>query len=171
MSAGGAIMGLGVHCLDIMQFVTNDEIAEVKSFYDTKTFKYEVEDSGAILFKTKKSIFGHIDVNFNISDNAAVSRLEVYGTKGSLIAEGTLGQTEAGTLTYLYSPQADYSAIQERIKTETEVYIGANSDIYAKQAEDFSAGILSGKLEYKFAECSVNIQKICDNIYSESKNT
>lgn len=103
MSAGGTVMDLGVHCIDIMQFVSGDEIKEIKSFYDTKTFKYEVEDSAAILFNTERNIYGHIDVNFNIPDDAAVSKLEIYGTKGTLIAEGTLGQTESGKLKYIYS--------------------------------------------------------------------
>lgn len=167
MSAGGTVMDLGVHCIDIMQFVSGEEIKDIKSFYDTKTFKYEVEDSAAILFNTEKNIYGHIDVNFNIPDDATVSKLEVYGTKGTLIAEGTLGQTEAGKLKYLYSPQGDYSALQNRKEAKAKIYYGGKKDIYAKQAEEFATGILKDESDYSFAESSVKIQKICEKIYSD----
>ncbi len=35
------------------------------------------------------------DSNFNIPDEAAECRLEIYGTKGSFMASGTIGQVEA----------------------------------------------------------------------------
>ena len=38
----------------------------------------------------------YVDSNFNIPDAASVAKLEIYGTKGSIVASGTLAQAEVG---------------------------------------------------------------------------
>ncbi len=165
LGGGGAIMDLGVHLLELIEFVLDDEITEVKSFYSTKTFSYEVEDCGVVIFKTKKGTLGHIDVNFNVPDDASESKLEFYGTDGYLLLDGTIGQEETGTMRYLYAPQADYEAMQERKSPKPKKYKGKGGDLYLKQVTAFADRVKSGKLSYKNAEKAVHIQKITERIY------
>ena len=168
LGGGGAIMDLGVHCIELVEYLLDDEIDEVKSVYSTRTFSYEVEDGGIIAFKTKGGVLGHIDVNFNIPDLASESKLELYGSKGYILCKGTLGQEETGSLAHLYAPQGDYSAMQNRTVREPVTYTGGGADLYRKQIALFVDILQSGKLDYFYADRAVQVQEIVDKIYEEN---
>ena len=170
LGGGGAIMDLSVHCIELIEYILDDEIVDVKSFYSTRTFSYEVEDGGVFIFKTKGGVLGHVDVNFNIPDYASESKLEIYGTKGYTICKGTLGQEEIGSLCYLYSPQGDYSAQQSRVVYKPETYNGAGEDLYLKQIQCFTETVKSGTPDYFYADRAVQVQKVIDKIYKEKQN-
>lgn len=167
LGGGGAIMDLGVHAIELIEYLLDDEIIDVKSFYSTRTFSYEVEDGGVVIFKTKGGVLGHIDVNFNIPDNASTSKLELYGDKGYVISLGTLAQEEKGCLKHLYAPQGDYSAMQNRVASEPVEYLGENGDLYLKQMVAFREMIESGTPDYTYTEKAVHVQGVVDNIYNE----
>ena len=169
LGGGGCIMDLAVHCMELFHQITGDEIVECKSYYATSTFRYEVEDTAVILFKSKGGIIGHIDVNFNIPDNCAASKLEVYGTDGSLYAEATLSQEETGRMKYIYAPQGAYDAQQSRSVTKAKVYYGKKGNIYTKQFRAFRDLILRGKPDYANARQALQIQQLCDGIYGDQK--
>lgn len=168
LGGGGAIMDLGVHCIELVEYLLDDEIDEVKSVYSTRTFSYEVEDGGIIAFKTKGGVLGHIDVNFNIPDLASESKLELYGSKGYILCKGTLGQEETGSLAHLYAPQGDYSAMQNRTVSEPVTYAGGGADLYGKQIALFVEILQSGKPDYFYADRAVQVQEIVDKIYAEN---
>ncbi len=161
---GGAIMDLAVHCMELFTRLTGEEIAEVKSFYGTKSFSYEVEDCGVIIFRGVKGTQGIVDVYFNTPDTAAPTRVEIYGTAGSLNAVGTIGQEERGKLTYIYSPQVDASVREPEF---TKSYRGRGGNIYTKQFAAFNSVIKRGKTDYKNATYAVKIQGLCDKIYAD----
>lgn len=166
LGGGGCIMDLAVHCMELFHQITGDDIAECKSYFATNSFSYEVEDSAVIIFKSKTGILGHIDVNFNIPDNCAASKLEIYGTEGSIYAEGTLSQEEKGKLKYIYSPQGKYEAQQSRLVTRAQNYYGKGGNIYTKQFKAFNALVAEGKTDYANARQALKIQKLCDEIYA-----
>ena len=169
LGGGGCIMDLAVHCMELFYNITGDSIEKYTGYYTTKTFNYEVEDSAVVTFKSKGGIIGHIDVNFNVPDSAVPSRLEILGTAGSILAEGTLGQTEGGKLRYIYAPQGDYEAAQARITADAKTFYGAGGNIYKKQFAAFNKLVLGGKPCYKNAELALEIQTICDDIYKNNK--
>ena len=168
LGGGGAFMDLGVHCIELIEYILDEEITEAKGFFNTHTFSYEVEDGAVMAFKTKSGVLGHIDVNFNIPDNASVSKMEIYGTKGYIICHGTLGQEEVGRLSYLYSPQGDYVAQQSRTTFKPENFYGGKGNLYLKQIQDFRGIIKRGKLDYSYAERAVQVQAIVDKFYKEN---
>lgn len=167
LGGGGAIMDLAVHCIELIEFILDDEIAEVKAFYCTQTFSYEVEDSAVICFKTSKGVLGHIDVNFNIPDNCSESKMEIYGTGGYVICKGTLGQEEKGTLSFLQSTQSEYAAKQNRTVGKPQKFVGGGANIYLKQIRDFCAQVKENRLDYSWADRAVQVQQIVDKIYAE----
>ncbi len=170
LGGGGAIMDLGVHCIELAEFILDEEIESVRAFFDTRTFSYEVEDSAVILFRTKSGVMGHIDVNFNVPDNASESKLEIYGTKGYVICKGTLGQEEKGKLSYLYAPQGDYVAQQNRVAEKPRNYYGGKSNIYLKQMQDFCKAIRSGKFDYFYADRAAQVQEVVEKIYAQKQD-
>lgn len=168
LGGGGAIMDLGVHCIELIEHVLDEEIVDVKAIYNTKTFSYEVEDSAVIVFKTASGTLGHIDVNFNIPDNASEGKMEIYGDKGYIICKNTLAQEEKGSMLYLYSPQGDYVAQQNRVLDKPKKYYGARGNLYLKEINDFAKAVRSGKPDYYFAERAVQVQKVVDKIYKDN---
>ena len=167
LGGGGCIMDLAVHCMELFHQITGDEIGECKAYYATSTFRYEVEDTAVILFRSKGGIIGHIDVNFNIPDNCAASKLEIYGTDGSLYAEATLSQEETGRMKYIYAPQGAYDAQQSRTVTKAKTYYGKKGNIYTKQFRAFRDLVMNGQPDYANAEQALQIQRICDGIYGD----
>lgn len=168
LGGGGAIMDLGVHCIELVEYLLDDEIQEVKALYSTRTFSYEVEDGGIIVFKTADGVLGHIDVNFNIPDKASISKLEIYGSKGYITCNGTLGQEETGTLSHLYCPQGDYSAMQNRQTEKPVLYEGAGNDLYLKQLDGFCELLRQGKTDYHYSDRAVQVQEVVDKIYKNN---
>ena len=166
LGGGGAIMDLGVHCFELAEYLLGEKIVETKSFYATRTFSYEVEDSAIIAFKTESGILGHVDVSFNVPDKASNSKLEIYGTKGNLICSGTLAQEEVGEMSYIYSPQGDYDAAQSRAEIKPLIECGKKSNLYLKQIRHFTDLIKKGTCDYFYAEKAVHIQEIVDAIYA-----
>lgn len=167
LGGGGAVMDLAVHAIELIEDILEENIVEVKSFYSTKTFKYEVEDSAVIIFRTKSGVLGHIDVNFNIPDVASVAKLEIYGEKGYIICSNTLAQEEKGTLAHLYSPQGDYVAAQNRTTNEPVMYYGEEKNIYLKQINDFCNLVKNGKTDYTYADRAVQVQELVEKIYND----
>ena len=167
LGGGGAVMDLGVHCIELAEYVLGEEITEVKAFFGTRTFSYEVEDSAVVIFRTESGVLGHMDVNFNVPDNASESKMEIYGSEGYVVCKGTLGQEETGTLRYLRSPQGDYAAQQNRVTEEPEYFSGEKGNLYLKQIQHFCKLLSGGELDYFTADRAVQVQSIVDKIYSE----
>ena len=169
LGGGGALMDLGVHCIELIEFLLDDEIEDVKGMISTRTFSYEVEDGAVIVFRTKGGVLGHVDVAFNIPDAASESKLELYGTKGYLQAKATLGQEEVGTLTHLYAPQGGYDAAQSRVTREPVVYTPEGKNLYEYQLRVFRETVTSGTPDYFYAERAVQVQAVVDEIYNEQQ--
>ena len=169
LGGGGALMDLGVHCLELVEDVLGEPITDVKGYLATKTFSYEVEDSAVVIFKTASGVLGHMDCNFNIPDKASESKLEIYGDKGYILCNGTLAQEDGGKLSHLFSPQGDYEAAQNRVTDKPVCYEGnPENNMYRRQLAAFSALVNSGKPDYTLAERAVRIQELVDALYKEN---
>lgn len=169
LGGGGALMDLGVHCIELLEFLLDEEIQEVKGFCANRTFLYEVEDGAVFAFRTESGILGHVDVHFNVPDAASESKLELYGSSGCVICKGTLGQEETGVLTYLYAPQGEYSAQQSRTAAKPREYYGENADLYCKQIQRFRETVESGAPDYFYAKRAVQVQKVVDELYKQNE--
>ncbi len=114
------------------------EVEAVSSFNGTETHEYNVEDSGVILLRFKNGAYGVCDSFFNIPDEAAKGVLEVYGTRGSLMAEGTISQVAGGKMmAYLPLEDKGYDAQQERIGIKPTEVKAELKNMYLAEVEDF----------------------------------
>ncbi|MCD6323043.1 MAG: Gfo/Idh/MocA family oxidoreductase [Clostridiales bacterium] len=165
-SGGGALMDMGVHCLDLIQYITGSKTKRAAGMASTLTFDYEVEDSGSMLIELENGALCQIESHFNIPDAAAKGRFEIYGTKGSMLAEGTISQVEGGQLEVMISDDSlEYDAQQDRNDVEpmkVEVKFG---NMYTKEIESFSNSILNGSPVEVPAEDAVQVQKVIQSAY------
>jgi predicted dehydrogenase len=127
---GGCLIDMGSHCLDILEWILDSPIVEVFAFHDRLVHPYDVEDTSTTVLRFANGAHGIVDNYFNVPDEAAKNLLEVYGTQGSILAQGTIGQDPTGTFTSYLAPQGrGYSANQVRdthsgVKAETHKYEG-----------------------------------------------
>jgi predicted dehydrogenase len=170
-SGGGAIMDLAVHCVDLLHFVLGSPIDRVAALSGTRTFAYEVEDSGTMLLRTQSGAFCTVESYFNIPDSAARCRFEVYGTGGSMLAEGTIGQVEGGRLDVVVADGSlAYDPGQARVEVRPiEVELAAGN-LYAKEIEAFGEAVLGHASLEAGLEEAIAVQRVIEAAYESSRS-
>ncbi len=165
-SGGGALVDLGVHCIDLVQYVTGLRATEVTAFCDTQTFSYGVDDSASVLLRMNNGALCVIESNFNIPDDAVTGKIEIYGTAGSMRADGTLAQEEVGTVHVLTSDSTKgYDASQNRGPIVPTVIDVPTGNMYTKEVERFGDAIINGTASPVPAEDAIFVQKIVEAAY------
>jgi len=157
LSKGGCMMDVGVHCLDLLRFLLGDVKEVVSSSVDNFAFSYLVEDSAAVILKFQNGSQGIIDVAWCIPHRENL--LEIYGTKGSIIAERTIGPftnpemkliTEKGEekldIPYVNTYQAEFEHFAQCIRDDREpLATGEDGLANIRVIEDiYKKGILKG---------------------------
>ena len=166
LSGGGALMDMGIHCIDLLQYLSGLEAVECVGFAQHQTFGYSSDDSASVLMKMNNGALAYVDANFNIPDAAAKCPLEFYGTKGSIIAVGTLSQVEGGTVEILACPDAkDYDAQQDRSLVEPVQLQVEFGNMYTKEIDAFADAILQNTTPPVNGKNTLAVQKIIESVY------
>lgn len=169
-AGGGAFMDMGVHCLDLLQYISGLKVSEVAAFADTQIFDYEVEDAASVIMKMSNGALAYVDANFNIPDDAAICKLEIYGTEGSIVAEGTVGQVEGGHVKVtITGNQGAYNAIQDRGPASSYVMEAELGNMYTKEIEAFGNAVANNTNAPIPASDGIFIQKIVEAAYKSSE--
>jgi len=128
LSGGGALMDMATHMYDAIEKITGQRIVEVFANAKTLTHSYKSDDSSTTMLILKNGATFTVDCYYNIPDAAAKNRLEIYGTKGSILAEGTLGQSNLGKVEVIISDQGAYDAKQDRPLEVATKKLAANTN-------------------------------------------
>lgn len=159
-SGGGVLMDMAVHSIDMIEFITGKPIARVSAMTRTRAFHYEVDDSASLLMELQNGGTSTVNSYFCIPDEASMSRLEIYGTKGALKAEGTLSQTQSGILKVVLLADG-VTRVYEEKGNEDE-------NIYKMQFEGFCDAIEGKPSNNADARQMVAVQKIVEAAYRSS---
>ncbi|MBQ3146126.1 MAG: Gfo/Idh/MocA family oxidoreductase [Oscillospiraceae bacterium] len=166
---GGAMMDMGVHCIDLMQYILGTKAKDVAAFNDTISFRYDVEDTSTVLMRMENGAQCVVQSNFNIADDAAKWRIEIFGEEGRLIGDTVIGQVDGGKLDAMFlGKQGGYDAQQDKKdgqRTQIQVEFG---NMYAREIESFSNSILTGAPVEVPAEEAVQVQRIMEAAYRSS---
>lgn len=154
---GGCLMDLGIHGINLLRMFLGD-VVEVFAYNDTLTFGYPVEDSSTVTMKFETGIYGMVDSYFNIRYPAAGNGLELNGTKGSIITEGTIGQESKGSLSV---------SVENGEKGQVITPVPVN--IYKAEAEDLIRSIREGTEPLNSGEEGLKDQKIAMAAYESSR--
>ncbi len=166
LSGGGALMDMGIHCIDLLQYISGLNAVECTGYAHNQTFGYNVDDSAAVVMKMENGALAFVDSNFNIPDAAAKCPLEFYGTKGSIIATGTLGQDETGTVEVLTaSDDTEYDAQQQRSLVKATNLTVTFGNMYTKEIEACSNAIINDTEPPVSGKNTILVQRIIDAIY------
>lgn len=171
LSGGGALVDMGIHVIDLLQYLSGLKATEVAAFSQTQTFNYEVDDSTGLIMKMDNGSVAYVDSNFNIPDAASVAKLEIYGTKGSIVASGTLAQAEVGDVKVLISDDSlGYDADQSRTEIVPLSLEGTPlGNMYTKEVEQFGDAIINDTEPPVDADSAILDQKIVEAAYKSSE--
>ncbi len=168
LSGGGAMLDMGIHAIDLIRFITGLEIAETTGFAGNQIFKYSVDDAGVGVYKMTNGALCVVEAAFNIPDDVSVSKLEFYGTKGCIIAKGTLAQEEGGDVEVLAINDAGGYDAQQNRSTVTPIKLDVTfGNMYTKEIEGFDNAVLgNGEIPITAAD-AIKSQKAIENLYNK----
>lgn len=171
MSGGGALVDMGIHVIDLIHYISGLKAVEVAAFNQTQTFGYEVDDSSNLIMKMDNGSVAYVDSNFNIPDAASVAKLEIYGTKGSIVATGTLAQDEVGDVKILISDDnLEYDASQQRGELVPVSLEGTPlGNMYTKEVEGLCDAIINNSSVPVSVESAIYDQKVIEAAYKSSE--
>ncbi len=171
LSGGGALVDMGIHVIDLIHYISGLKAVEVAAFNQTQTFGYEVDDSSNLIMKMDNGAVAYVDSNFNIPDAASVAKLEIYGTKGSIIASGTLAQDEVGSVSILISDDnLEYDANQNRGELVPLSLEGTPlGNMYTKEVEGLIKAILDDTEVPVSIDSAIFDQKVIEAAYKSSE--
>ncbi len=142
-SGGGSLMDMGGHCIDLLEMFYG-RARKVQCFIGNLIHDYPSEDTAAVLLEFEHGAKGIVDNLFNVPDASSENRLELYGSKGSILAEGTIGQGEMGEMTaYLESGDAEYEAKQARSGGAGVAITPDPVNMYRAEVEGFAQAVLN----------------------------
>ncbi|MGI6571886.1 MAG: Gfo/Idh/MocA family protein [Fermentimonas sp.] len=114
LGGGGSLMDMGGHCIDLLQMYFG-KIKSVSCFINNHIHAYASEDGAVATLFFEGGAMATVDTFFCIPDSSSQNVLELYGSKGSILAKNTIGQGEAGEMiAYLEGDAVGYDAAQSR---------------------------------------------------------
>ncbi|MDH7480393.1 MAG: Gfo/Idh/MocA family oxidoreductase [Armatimonadota bacterium] len=172
-SHGGSLIDMGTHCLDLLEWIMNAKIVEVTGFQDLLVHSYptKVEDTSTIVVRFSNGAHGIVDNYFNLPDAAAQNTLELHGTKGSIIGQGTIGQDPTGKMFSIIQPEeTGYDANQVRnIEAAREEYHLQGVSLYGQMINAMNESIIEDKEPPVTLEDGRHSVKLVEAIYKAVK--
>ena len=136
-------MDMGSHCIDLLEMFFG-KVKRLSCFINNNVHSYKSEDSALVSLFFENGALGTVDTYFCIPDNSSKNILELYGSKGSILAKGTIGQGAAGEMTaYLEDDTTDYDAKQSRKAGDGIKIDPVPINTYLAEIEEFSNAILN----------------------------
>ncbi|MFZ0280589.1 MAG: Gfo/Idh/MocA family oxidoreductase [Bacteroidales bacterium] len=139
---GGSLMDMGSHCIDLLEMFFG-KARSVSCFINNNVHQYRSEDSAVVSLFFENGALGTVDTYFCIPDNSSKNVLELYGSKGSILAKGTIGQGSSGHMTaFLEGDNAGYNAQQARNSAEGKEINPVPVNTYLAEIDEFTNAVL-----------------------------
>lgn len=114
LGGGGALIDMATHLYDLLAWFAGP-VRRVAAMVNTLVQDYKSDDASTTLLEFKSGAQATVDCFYCIPDEASRTRLEIYGSQGAVLAEGTIGQSVGGVLEALQlAGAAGYDAQQTK---------------------------------------------------------
>ncbi|MCS7315666.1 MAG: Gfo/Idh/MocA family oxidoreductase [Bryobacterales bacterium] len=144
LGGGGSLMDMGGHCLDLLEMFFG-RVRRLGCCTARAVHGYAVEDGATVLLEFAAGALGTVDVFFSIPDEASDNVLELYGSRGAILARGTIGQGDRGFMVArLREEEAGYDARQAREAAAGMEIAPAPVNTYRAEIEAFGRAVLEG---------------------------
>lgn len=169
LAGGGSLMDMGGHCIDLLEMYLG-KVKNVSCFTNNNVHDYLSEDSAVATLFFESGAIATVDVFFCIPDNSSKNILELYGSNGSILAKGTIGQGEAGEMeAYLEEESTGYDAAQNRNTSSSKVLNPQPMNTYLAEIEEFNSAIHENRKPTNNAEVGFSNQLILTACYESAK--
>jgi predicted dehydrogenase len=169
LSGGGSLIDMGGHCIDLLEMFFG-AVTAVSCFTQRTVHSYASEDSAVVNLRFAGGALGVVDAFFCMPDEASQNRLELYGSLGSILAAGTIGQGGQGEMTaFLTKGTGDYEADQARGSNGGVAITPPPQNTYRAEIEEFSQAILDHRDPTNSAELGLRSQRILAACYESAR--
>ncbi len=169
---GGSLMDMGTHVFDLLQYILNEPIVQVTALASQVVHGYAVEDSCVVLCEFEGGCQGIVESYFNVRDESCPRRLEIYGTEGGILADGTIGQGGGTMKEIIVGAAGGYDAAQAR-EGEQAAFKDVDPgeyNMYRGEIEYLSQCILDDKApELNTLEEGLRVLQIADAAYRSAR--
>jgi predicted dehydrogenase len=143
---GGALIDMGTHLYDLLQHFAGP-IRRITALTGHLVHAYKSEDASTTLIEFKSGAQATVDCFFCIPDEASRTRLEIYGSQGAILTEGTIGQSTGGTMEGIFGlGDAPYDAAQNKdVQRRFQPIPFRRVNPYTAECEYFADCILRGQ--------------------------
>jgi predicted dehydrogenase len=167
---GGSLMDMGGHCIDLLEMFFG-EVKTVTCRINNTVHDYASEDSAVAVLGFENGAMATVDTFFCVPDASSKNALELYGSQGSILAKGTLGQGEIGEMTaFLEESGARYDAQQQRDAGEGMVIQPSPVNMYRAEVEAFGNAVLEDSDPPVGAWAGLRSQQILTACYESAKS-
>lgn len=168
---GGSLMDMGGHCIDLLEMFFGP-VKSVACFTNRSVHSYTSEDSAVASLYFENGALGTVDTFFCMPDEASQNRLELYGSLGSILAKGTIGQGAAGDMiAFLKEGAGAYDAQQARAAGGGVEIVPEPKNTYQAEIEEFSQAILDGRAPSNNARLGLQSQRVLAACYESAKTS
>jgi predicted dehydrogenase len=169
LGGGGSLIDMGGHCVDLLEMFFGP-VGRVSCFTRNSVQAYKSEDSAVVLLEFACGALGTVDTFFCITDEGSKNALELHGSTGSILAEGTIGQGAKGKMTAILKQGAGgYDAQQARDASGGIDISPEPLNMYRAEIEAFSRAVLEGREPEVGAEAGVRSQKVLAACYESAR--
>ncbi|MFC2125626.1 Gfo/Idh/MocA family protein [Bacteroidota bacterium] len=166
---GGSLVDMGSHCIDLLEMFFG-KVKRISCFINNSIHDYRSEDSAVVSLAFENGAMATVDTFFCIPDNSSKNILELYGSKGSILAKGTIGQGEAGEMVaYLESDGSGYDAQQARKSIEGIELNPEPVNMYMAEIKEFSRAILENRIPENNYRIGLQSQKTIAACYESAR--
>jgi len=168
---GGALIDMATHLYDLLEFFAG-KIKRVSAVTNCQVQKYKSEDSSTTLLEFANGAHASVDCFFCIPDEASRTRLEIYGSKGSILTEGTIGQGTGGKIEGIFGlGEGGYDATQNKdVQPRFRTIKFKKVNPYTAECEYFADCILKRRPpEINDGKNALHIMKITEKAYESYK--
>ena len=169
LGGGGSLMDMGGHGIDLLEMYFG-KVAKLSCFVNNLVQDYKTEDSAVVSLFFESGAIGTVDAFFCIPDNSSKNVLELYGSQGSILASGTIGQGDAGDMVaYLEADDAGYDARQNRDAAPALKIQPKPVNTYRAEIEEFSRAIIESRQPSNCAAIGLQSQEVLAACYESAK--
>ena len=168
---GGSLIDMATHLYDLLEHFAGP-IRRLVALTGRLVQDYRSEDASTTLVEFKSGAQATVDAFFCIPDEASRTRLEIYGSQGSILTEGTIGQSKAGRMEGIFGlGDAEYDAGQDKDVTRKLAKIPFKPvDPYTAQCAYFADCILNRrKPKLNDANNALRLMKLVEKAYGSYK--
>jgi len=167
---GGSLIDMGNHLIDLLEYIFQSLVTEINCFTGNLIQSYSAEDSALTTVRFQNGALGVIGAFFSIPDNSSRNLLEVYGSAGSVLAEGTIGQGPAGTArAFIEKGMKGYEAEQKRSQSGGVDLKFPSVNTYQAEIEEFADAILENRKPVVSGEDGLWSQKLVLAAYESAR--